>query len=601
MVLAIILVLLSIVSVVRPWAEVDPKVENAIGWPSQFTHGLTYGVDLIGGSRIMLRLEAYHVTIELRGENIEQSYANIHAALENNLHTSVTLIDFDRVARKCTIEIGVPVSEILIENLIDNYGTAEPSRPAIQDETRNDVMEYLRLRVDPYGTLGAIFRPVGANFILYEIAGLTPEEAEARLGQRGQLEIYLENEVILRGEQIDHVDAPTPDLEDPNTANLPFRLNDEGARSFSEAAAGKANYPTVVYIDRPRDAIIVFDDAIPGKLGGRLVYDPDENKFKAPGLPSEGGGYFLEVPAVGTAKDTLSSEAYQFLDKQKNLQLRVLTLGDFSSSVIDNIARMGYSIENVPRPSGGVVEWIKEACGCKSVIIITPSLAAEFAQGKILKDLSIEISRSSSEEAMAEARNLRIILSQQLPVEISYEGETAIDPRLGAGFMQQILLAGLVALVAIGVLVYLRYRHVKISVAIMGTMICELIITLGVASILPYNLDLPELGGIIIIIGTGIDQQIIITDELLRGELPKAKHASLKGRIGRAFRIIWGSAFTTLAAMVSLALLGFGVMRGFALITILGLLVAVLVTRPAYARVARAIVAGVTSPPSGSK
>jgi len=599
-VLAIILVLLSIVSVVRPWAEVDPKVENAIGWPSQFTHGLTYGVDLIGGSRIMLRLEAYHVTIELR-ENIDQSYANIHAALENNLHTSVTLIDFDRVARKCTIEIGVPVSEILIENLIDNYGTVKKFESAIQDETRDDVMEYLRLRVDPYGTLGAIFRPVGANFILYEIAGLTPEEAEARLGQRGQLEIYLENKVVLRGEQIDHVDAPTPSLENPNTASLPFRLNDEGARSFSEAAAGKPNYPTVVYIDRPRDAIIVFDDAILGELGGRLVYDSDEQKFKAPGLPIEGGGYFLEVPAVGTAKDTLSSGAYQFLYRQKNLQLRVLTLGDFSSGVIDNITFMGYSIENVPRPSGGVVEWIKEACGCKSVIIITPSLATELAQGKILKDLSIEISRSSPEEAMAEAKNLRIILSQRLPVEISYEGETAIDPRLGAGFMQQIFLAGLVALVAIGVLVYLRYRHVKISVTIMGTMICELIITLGVASILPYNLDLPELGGIIIIIGTGIDQQIIITDELLRGELPKAKHASLKGRIGRAFRIIWGSAFTTLAAMVSLALLGFGVMRGFALITILGLLVAVLVTRPAYARVARAIVAGVSSPPSGSK
>ncbi len=600
MVLAIILVLLSIVSVVRPWAEVDPKVENAIGWPSQFTHGLTYGVDLIGGARIMLRLETSHVTIELR-ENIDQSYANIHAALENNLHTSVTLIDFDRVARKCTIEIGVPVSEILIENLIDNYGTAEPPRPAIQDETRNDVMEYLRLRVDPYGTLGAIFRPVGANFILYEIAGLTPEEAEARLGQRGQLEIYLENKVVLRGEQIDHVDAPTPGLENPNTASLPFRLNDEGARSFSEAAAGKPNYPTVVYIDRPRDAIIVFDDAILGELGGQLSYDSDEQKFKALGQPSEGGGYFLDVPAVGTARDTLSLEAYQFLDQQKNLQLRVLTLGNFSSSVIDNIALMGYSIENVPRPSGGVVEWIKEACGCKSVIIITPSLATELAQGKILKDLSIEISRSSPEEAMAEAKNLRIILSQRLPVEISYEGETAIDPRLGAGFMQQIFLAGLVALVAIGVLVYLRYRHVKISVAIMGTMICELIITLCVASILPYNLDLPELGGIIIIIGTGVDQQIIITDELLRGELPKAKHASLKGRIGRAFRIIWGSAFTTLAAMVSLALLGFGVMRGFALITILGLLVAVLVTRPAYARVARAIVSGVSSPPSGSK
>jgi len=65
---------------------------------------------------------------------------------------------------------------------------------------------------------------------------------------------------------------------------------------------------------------------------------------------------------------------------------------------------------------------------------------------------------------------------------------------------------------------------------------------------------------------------------------------SLSGRVSRAFAIIFVAVATTIAAMVSLAWLGFGAMRGFALITITGVLIAVLVTRPAYARIVSAIV-----------
>jgi preprotein translocase subunit SecD len=88
------------------------------------------------------------------------------------------------------------------------------------------------------------------------------------------------------------------------------------------------------------------------------------------------------------------------------------------------------------------------------------------------------------------------------------------------------------------------------------------------------------------VIGTGVDQQVIITDELMRGERVRK---ALGGRMKRAFSVIFVSVATTMAAMAALAILGFGVFRGFAIITIAGLLAAVLVTRPAYARIASAI------------
>jgi len=157
--------------------------------------------------------------------------------------------------------------------------------------------------------------------------------------------------------------------------------------------------------------------------------------------------------------------------------------------------------------------------------------------------------------------------------------------------MDEAVRAIFIALVGVGLLIYFRYKHLKISAAIMGTMLSELVIILGLSSALGWTVGLPEIGGLIVVVGTGVDHQIIITDEVLRGALPHAQRVSLKGRIGRAFSIIFVAAATTIAAMLMLATVGFGAMRGFALITIVGTLIAVLLTRPAYARVLRFMMA----------
>ena len=52
-----------------------------------------------------------------------------------------------------------------------------------------------------------------------------------------------------------------------------------------------------------------------------------------------------------------------------------------------------------------------------------------------------------------------------------------------------------------------------------------------------------------------------------------------------AFFIIFGAAATTIAAMVPLMSIGVGFIRGFAITTIVGVLVGILITRPAYARI----------------
>lgn len=590
--LLLLAVILSAMLVWGPWREIDSKVEESLGWPSQFARGLRFGVDIIGGSRIILGLEASHVTFEIAEGNVESIWwEEIVPKLEDNLYVSVrTLTPPDPITRLVVAEIGRPVTENLIQAIIGDLGTVVENgvKRAVSTGTVNEVISILKTRVDPTGLYGALFRSLGENLVLFEIAGLSPEEAETLLGKPGRLEIFFEEELLLRGEDIVSVYAPGPSTEREQTADLPFRLTDDGAARFSAAAAGKANYPTIIYIDRPAEAIVVFDDEILGELPASLRYDPDEKMFK--GTTADGMEYFLHVSAIGTAKDELSFQAQQFLEEQAGLKLKVLLVGDLPLSILENFSSL-YTVDHIYRLEGeSAVEWVERACGVKSVITISPDLAADLAEGKIAKELRITITRTSLDDAMNEARNLRVVLSERLPVEISYESETSIEARLGAEFLREALIAGIIALGGVWVLIYIRYRHRLIGFAIIGTMISELFITLGAASVLGWTIGLPELGGLIIVIGTGIDHQIIITDEVLRGGLPGAKVVSLHGRVSRAFAVIFVAVATTIAAMVSLAWLGFGAMRGFALITLTGVLIAVLVTRPAYARIVSAIV-----------
>jgi preprotein translocase subunit SecD len=55
--------------------------------------------------------------------------------------------------------------------------------------------------------------------------------------------------------------------------------------------------------------------------------------------------------------------------------------------------------------------------------------------------------------------------------------------------------------------------------------------------------------------------------------------------LGKAFFIIFASYFTLIAAMIPLIFAGAGLLRGFAITTIVGVTAGVLVTRPAFAAI----------------
>ncbi len=157
-----------------------------------------------------------------------------------------------------------------------------------------------------------------------------------------------------------------------------------------------------------------------------------------------------------------------------------------------------------------------------------------------------------------------------------------ISPMLGKSFIESAIMTGLVALLVVGLIIFLRYRRPKVIIPIIFTILCEVFLILGTAAFIGWRLDLAAIAGIIATIGTGVDDQIIMTDELIKGE---EKYFNWKQKIKRAFKIILSAYATIFVAMIPLLFAGAGMLRGFALTTLIGTTIGILFTRPAFASV----------------
>ena len=198
-------------------------------------------------------------------------------------------------------------------------------------------------------------------------------------------------------------------------------------------------------------------------------------------------------------------------------------------------------------------------------------------------------STGQGKNGMDQATNLEIHLrAGALPVDVAVAGSGSQSAPLGEHFKMMCILAGILALITVGVVIFYRYREPNIVLPMVLINASEIIILLGFISLIRFQMDLPTIAGLIAVLGTGIDQLVVITDEILHeGKVP-SPNLYLK-RLARALSIIVVAAATVIIAMVPLALMDLSTLKGFALITIMGVLVGVLVTRPAYGRIIMAI------------
>lgn len=223
--------------------------------------------------------------------------------------------------------------------------------------------------------------------------------------------------------------------------------------------------------------------------------------------------------------------------------------------------------------------------------LVDSLLISEDLKGKATTQISVQGSGQGNTQqdafkaAQESMRKLQtVLITGSLPYKLEIVKLDTISPVLGKEFTKNLVILALTVFIIVSAVIFIRYRKIKITSAVILTMFSEAFITLGIAALINWNLDAPSIAGIIAGMGTGVNDQIVIIDESV-----SSQRESLKERIKRAFFIIVGAFFTICAAMLPLFWAGAGMLKGFALTTIISVSVGILITRPAFADILKKI------------
>ena len=325
----------------------------------------------------------------------------------------------------------------------------------------------------------------------------------------------------------------------------------------------------------------------------------------------DAGNAYVLVDFAGIPYD----QAMSIVGRQGKFEMRIQTQGNDSAFILDSSDVQGVSdpashLDNSGQAAWGVTfgltkagaEKFQQACIQNGAttdpnshyvmmllddkVFYSRPLSPELANSLKTKAEDTMIAMTGTgDEGQKLAKDVSVHMSAgSLPVQVQVVSSGQVPAEQGAMFKTVVIIAMILAQCAIGAVMYFRYREPRIILPMFLTSIFEVIILLGVAAIINWEIDLPSVAGIIAVIGTGIDQLIIITDEVMTtGKAPTTK--KILQKLSTAFKIIVSSAATVVVAMVPLWYMGFGALKGFAITTILGVFIGILITRPAYGRI----------------
>jgi preprotein translocase subunit SecD len=169
-----------------------------------------------------------------------------------------------------------------------------------------------------------------------------------------------------------------------------------------------------------------------------------------------------------------------------------------------------------------------------------------------------------------EATNLVTVLKfGSLPLEIREVGFSSISATLGLDFLNRTVLAGFVGIVLVFAFMLLYYR-------VPGLLACIALIFYGISAyaifrVFGVTLTLAGIAAFILSVGMAVDANILIF-ERTKEELRAGKNltAAVEAGFGRAWNSIFDSNVSTLITAFILFYFGTSVVKGFALVLIVG-------------------------------
>jgi preprotein translocase subunit SecF len=166
-------------------------------------------------------------------------------------------------------------------------------------------------------------------------------------------------------------------------------------------------------------------------------------------------------------------------------------------------------------------------------------------------------------------------LKKDFAGEIDLRRVEFVGPQVGEELKEQ---GGLAMLMALGlVMLYIAFRfQLKFSIGAVCALVHDVIITLGIFSVLQLDFDLTVLAAVLAVIGYSLNDTIVVSDRI-RENFRKIRKAdpiqtidiSLSETLARTLV----TSFTTLLVLVALFIFGGALIHGFAIALIIGVVV----------------------------
>lgn len=525
------------------------------------------------------------------------NYARILASRRVQLLIAVTaiallLIAFRGLNYGIEFEGGVRIPITLI------------SEKGVSAEVMTTTVETLKQRINKYGLSQSVVRPLGDREIIVEIPKADEQvikSIEKILREQGRFEALIDGKVALEGRTVLQNAIGGANGERVSAVSgggyqweLDFAVSREGGELFSKVAYGKANFPVYMMLDRPENAAVIVSK---NSFNAASNFGSIESAM-LDALRLDGNNIELVYSEdIASAQVKIANKSKVFMSESvyNNTDVKLaLAAAGFS-----NLPESNKLI--VVRPDAEMVpETYSTRLGILTVnrwrgigLLSAPTLSEGLAGGTASTSYSITGSSSGNSpdeqkrNALSEIKELKSVISGgKLPVSTVIGSAYVVAPELGEQFLQYSFIGMIVAIFVVSIWIVIRYRRLGLVVPIIVISAIEIFLTTTVIGVFG-TLDLAAVAGIIALIGMGVNDQIIITDEILKHGKVKEEEGEMqlrnvKDRIAKAFYIILAVAGAIIAAMLPLLLSGIVEVMGFALSTIVGVLIGIGITRPAF-------------------
>ena len=482
-------------------------------------------------------------------------------------------------------------------------GTAIPItlQHAVNPSEMAAITGILQQRLSTFGLKQIQVTGIGDSQVNVEIPTASPSEINSTIGiinSQGIFQGVVSGREAINGSSIlsGSVGSAQPIASNGNvTWQVNFYINQKAAQSFAKAAFGQANKPIYFFLDRPSSAILLLNSSIiRNNISTSLGTQAAELSALQNALALSGRTILLKT---FTAGQNLSL-VYAFLNSSRTAHTTLILARNTPPQIVAEANSLNYTLsfqtaQNMT-PSVGTISsnlssqalvvntW--PAVGLLSAPILNPEVTnGNISQGYVITGSApVQLSLPGKlAYAANQSKTISSILQGgALPVLVVVGTPTVTPPTIGAQFENVSFIALIIAVFAISAIIVFRYKKLFLVVPILLTTFGELFIILSIIGLIG-TIDLAAVAGIIAVIGTGVDAQIIITDELLVAH--GSDQSMIKTRLGDAFYIVWADAVLLVIAMLPLFFTtSLITVIGFSESTIIGALLGAFLTRPTY-------------------